>query len=457
MPSANMVLLEKITVGAAGAASVTFNNIPQTGYTDLKIVYSARGLASATDRGMFVQFNGDTTSSYTYKFLRGDGSSAGSGGTTTTFLYWGNFPAASATANTFGNGEFYIPNYTSSNYKSVSSDSVSENNATAGWDTLAAGLWSKTNAITSMLLYPESGNFAQYSTFSLYGLAAVGATPAINPKATGGDIIQTDGTYWYHAFINSGNFVPKANLTADVLVVAGGGGGCGGGGGAGGVLYQASNSLVNSTSYVATIGAGGAGGSAGYPIPAASNGVDSSLIGGAVSKTATGGGGGGGYNSSAATSAGANGGSGGGGGGIGSGLGTTYGGTGVSGQGYAGGTNGGNNNSPYSSGGGGGAGGVGGNAASSTSAGTGGAGTNAYSSWLSAVGLGVSGYIAGGGGGGSYSTGATPGAGGSGGGGAGSSAGNGTNGTPNTGGGGGGGNATQATGGSGLVIVRYAI
>jgi hypothetical protein len=31
--TANYVLLEKITVGAAGAASVTFSGIPQTGYT----------------------------------------------------------------------------------------------------------------------------------------------------------------------------------------------------------------------------------------------------------------------------------------------------------------------------------------------------------------------------------------------------------------------------------------
>jgi 2-dehydro-3-deoxyphosphooctonate aldolase (KDO 8-P synthase) len=30
-------LLETITVGAAGAASVTFNSIPQTGYTDLVV------------------------------------------------------------------------------------------------------------------------------------------------------------------------------------------------------------------------------------------------------------------------------------------------------------------------------------------------------------------------------------------------------------------------------------
>ena len=456
--AANYVLLEKITVGSAGAASVTFNNIPQTGYTDLKIVASARHTGSVAQTYL-MKFNGATTS-YSERSLEGTGSAVSSFSNVTSgaSIYIGTIEGTNYTANTFNNTEIYIPNYASANYKSVSVDNVTENNATAAYSELVAGLWSNTAAITSVnFTVGGSNNFVQYSTFSLYGLAAVGTTPVIAPYASGGDIIQTDGTYWYHAFLGSGAFTPAKTLSCDVLVVAGGGGGCGGGGGAGGVLYQASNSLVNSTSYVATIGAGGAGGSAGYPIPAASNGVDSSLIGGAVSKTATGGGGGGGYNSSAATSVGANGGSGGGGGGIGSGLGTTYGGTGVSGQGYAGGTNGGNNNSPYSSGGGGGAGGVGGNAASSTSAGTGGAGTNAYSSWLSAVGLGVSGYIAGGGGGGFYSAGGTPGS-ASGGGGAGSSGGSGTSGTPNTGGGGGGGNTTpQATGGSGLVIVRYAI
>jgi hypothetical protein len=35
--TANYVLLEKITVGAAGASSVTFSGIPQTGYTDLVV------------------------------------------------------------------------------------------------------------------------------------------------------------------------------------------------------------------------------------------------------------------------------------------------------------------------------------------------------------------------------------------------------------------------------------
>jgi hypothetical protein len=94
---------------------------------------------------------------------------------------------------------------------------------------------------------------------------------------------------------------------------------------------------------------------------------------------------------------------------------------------------------------------------------SGGAGSNAHSSWLSVVGLGVSGYLAGGGGGGGVTGSCTAGAAGSGGGSAGSTGGNASNATVNTGGGAGGGGSTGGvtnsggTGGSGVVIIRYAI
>ena len=440
-------------VCAGGETSVTFNNIPQN-YTDLKIVYSARGLAAATDRGMFVQFNGDTTSSYTYKFLRGDGSSAGSGGTTTTFLYWGNFPAASATANTFGNGEFYIPNYTSSNYKSVSSDSVSENNATAGWDTLVAGLWSKTNAITSMLLYPESGNFAQYSTFTLYGISA-------GARATGGTVTGS-GNYIYHTFLSTGSFIPTEQIrNAEVLCIAGGGGGSAAGGGAGGLVYTPGLSLNAGTQYSCTVGAGGAG-TAGGGTTLGTNGVNSSFT---SSITATGGGGG-------AYAGGniVNGAAGGSGGGGFAGGGTTSSSSGIGGSGTSGqGNNGGNSYvqtaSTSSTGGGGGAGGIGGTATGTNTGGNGGIGSSSYTAWGQATNTGhyVGGtfYYAGGGGGGDYVA-TTSGLPGLGGGGYGSNLNNtGSAGLANTGGGGGGAyNTTYTTGytgGSGLIIVRYPI
>jgi hypothetical protein len=437
-------LLETITVGAAGASSVTFNSIPQTGYTDLVIKASVR--STVAEDGFGPRFNSDSGSNYTYRAVVGQGASASSFSGTSTYLPIGRMSESGYTANTFGNCEFYIPNYVSSNQKSVSVDAVNENNATTARAQLAAGLWSGTAAITTVQFIPGAGAFAQYSTFSLYGVSALGVTPTKAPKATGGSIIQTDGTYWYHAFLSSGTFTPATSLSCDVLVVAGGGGGGrGGGGGAGGLLYSASQSIGVSAQTV-TIGAGGATSTA--TNSKGSNGSNSQF--GSITASVGGGGGGGFSNLSGNFTS--SGGSGGGGGGSDSANDVNAGGAGTSGQGNAGG-NGVAVTTTNAGGGGGGAGAVG-SAAVNGAAGAGGAGTNAYSTWLSTTGLGVSGFIAGGGGGVGATTG---GAGGSGGGGTGTTYATGTavSGTANTGSGASGAITGSASGGSGLVIVRY--
>ena len=443
MPAQNYVLLERVEVGEAAVSSITFNSIPQTGYTDLKIVVSGREV-TGTSLLFTMQINGVATNQSTRE-VRGSGSTATSGTNTIATI---DQNGSGTTASTFGNAEIYIPNYTSANYKSYSIDSVSENNATAAYMRLSAGLWSSTAAITSLSFFPSSGNIAQYSTFSLYGLAAVGTTPTRAPKASGGSIIQTDGTYWYHAFLASGTFTPAVGLSCDVLSVAGGGGGSGNdflgaGGGAGGLLYTTGASFAASA-YTVTVGAGGAGATS---TPTAANKGNNTVI---SSYTATGGGAG----DSNLTYA--NGGSGGGGS-------NTTAGTGTSGQGNNGGIS--FYGASVSAGGGGGGAGAVGTAGISSKGGNGGAGTNTYSSWLTTIGQGgASGYLAGGGGGGTEASGGTIGTGGSGGGGSGGKyytttlA---TAGTVNTGGGGGGGANPSANpgkaGGSGILIIRYAV
>jgi hypothetical protein len=437
---ANYVLLEKIVVGAAGASSVTFSGIPQTGYTDLKVVLSGRNDQSGI-AAVNIAFNG-STANLSYRSIFGDGSSAASySGTNPQIQY---LPGTSQTANTFNNAEIYIPNYAGSTNKSFSVDQVQETNATTAYIVPFSGLWSQTAAITSITFSLATGNFVANSTFYLYGVAKLGTTPAISPYATGGNTIMTDGTYWYHAFLSSGTFTPVKGLSCDVLVVAGGGGGgsnSSGGGGAGGIFYATNQTVA--TAQTVTVGAGGG---------LAANGSNSTF----ASLTAAVGGGRGGQSSTGFA-----GGSGGGGAGY-VGTGTIAGGastqTGTGGTGY--GNAGGNGaDTDGRGGGGGGAGAVGGNS-SGSNAGTGGAGNNTWSSWLNATGTGVSGFIAGGGGGGAVTN---YGAGGSGGGGRGGNRSQiPTNGTANTGGGGGGvsdvGNSGgQGLGGSGLIVVRYAI
>jgi hypothetical protein len=447
---ANYVLLERIELNAS-AASVTFSSIPQSGYTDLKIVLSAKStFAPVSEDDLLMRFN-SSSSGYTLRNIQGNGSSASS----TNFSYsgaysWlGTVPDANAVfANVFGNGEVYIPNYAGSTNKSFSADVVSERNATAASATLTAGLWSNTAAITSITITAANGDLAQFSTFSLYGLAALGTTPVIAPKATGGNI-DNDGTYWYHTFLTTDAFVPATGLSCDVMVVAGGGGG-GAGGGAGGAgaggFRVVSQAVAASTSYAVTIGAGGTTNAGGVPGGSGSN---SSFIGGVASISSTGGGGGG-----TSGGNGANGGSGGG-----AGHAPASGGTGNAGS-YSPseGNNGGGAGAAsgfYAAGGGGGASAAGAAGNSAVGGGNGGAGTNTYSSWATATSTGVSGFYAGGGGGGVFG-GGTLGTGGSGGGGTSAVAG-----TTNTGGGGGGGSLSPTrnpgTGGSGIVIIRYTI
>jgi len=441
MPITNMKAIQTVTVGAGGAASIDFTNIPQT-YTDLHLLVSLRE-ESSTSAVAFIKFN-NSTANRSERYIQGNGSSATSG-TTSVLQFIVCQP--SDTASTFGNASIYIPNYTSSNFKSVSSDSVSENNATSAFSRLVAGLWADTSAINQITITTDTGDVAQYSTATLYGVTSA----AVGAKATGG-IISQDANYFYHTFLASGTFTPTQSITADCLVVAGGGGGGldnGGGGGAGGLLAYTSQSLT-ATGYTITVGGGGASPSTGGQGANGSNSQFGSLT------APTGGGGGGGQ-----SAGGANGRNGGSGGGTGNGTSTTAG-TGTSGQG----NNGGVGNSTAGSfpgGGGGGAGAAGGNAASAT-AGAGGAGSSSYSAWGLATGTGelVSGtyYYAGGGG----AAGSPRGLGGAGGGGSGGVFSGtpllGTSGLANTGGGGGGsaglGSAASVSGGSGIVIVRYA-
>jgi hypothetical protein len=157
-------LIETVTVGSGGAASIAFASIPQT-YKDLILLTSVR--STSTGLGLIVQYNGVTTG-YTAKYLEGTGSATGSG--TISINQAGNSVSSAYTASVFANNSLYIPNYTGSTFKSSSSDAVTENNATINYSDLYANLWSNTAAITSIALTVSVGSFAQYSSASLYGI-----------------------------------------------------------------------------------------------------------------------------------------------------------------------------------------------------------------------------------------------------------------------------------------------
>lgn len=168
MPN-TFIKISTVTVGAGGTSAIEFTSIPQT-FTDLKVVFSLRSDRADTFDYIKQTFNGSSTG-YSGRTLRGDGASVVSTNWSTS---WNEPPMVNgntSTASVFGNGEMYVPNYTSSNNKSVSFDMLNENNATTAYTGLSAGLWSNSAAITSIKMIPYYGtNWQQYSTATLYGI-----------------------------------------------------------------------------------------------------------------------------------------------------------------------------------------------------------------------------------------------------------------------------------------------
>lgn len=161
-------LLGSSTVGSGGATQITFSSIPNT-YTDLVVKLSGRTDRSGTfDDYAVISFNGVTTN-LSSRFLFAVNS--GTIGSSTDTAVYGPMNAANATSSAFGTTEFYIPNYASSLYKSISIDASTESNATDAIRYLVAGLWSSSSAITQIKLNPYYGpNFVQYTTAYLYGI-----------------------------------------------------------------------------------------------------------------------------------------------------------------------------------------------------------------------------------------------------------------------------------------------
>lgn len=161
------------TVGAGGTTSFTFSNIPQT-YTDLCLKISDRGNRS----GVFysntsIKINNDGSLIYDWRWLRDyAGTVAGLSSSNDYDLSWYS-SGTTGTASTFGNTEIYFPNYTSSNYKAITYDSVVEQNSTDCFILLGSYLYRSTNAITSLVVTGSANNYTiqENSTYTLYGIS----------------------------------------------------------------------------------------------------------------------------------------------------------------------------------------------------------------------------------------------------------------------------------------------
>lgn len=163
-----MTLVETIEVGSGGASSLEFTSIPQDG-VDLMLKLSLRNTDSNPDSAQ-VSLNSDTGDNYPQIELLGNGSSASAQGLTLGFIRLA-IPVSTYTADTFGNAELYISNYTSTTNKSMSGESVAENAVQLGRLKIDAFTYNTSSAITSIQVALFGDNYAEHSTASLYTIS----------------------------------------------------------------------------------------------------------------------------------------------------------------------------------------------------------------------------------------------------------------------------------------------
>lgn len=166
-----------ITSVATTSNTITFSSIPQI-YSDLVIKYSvAEGQGGGGyGQGDFqLTLNSDSATNYSEtRFAGGNGTSVyTSRRTSVAYTLFMTYNGNTSTANTFGNGEIYIPNYTSTTAKQlfnfdVTEDSNSSNPNIVDTD---AQLYRGTSAITSITLTDTNGQgLASGTRLYLYGI-----------------------------------------------------------------------------------------------------------------------------------------------------------------------------------------------------------------------------------------------------------------------------------------------
>jgi hypothetical protein len=153
------------TTLSSNASSITFSSIPST-YTDLVLIMNFNQDAGGAPT---IQFNNDTSTSYSETNLVGDGSSASSHRETSVSNYY-CFDYIATSTSVPNTSIIQIMNYSNTTtYKSL----LERANVTTGGTGAIVGLWRNTAAINKIFIGRQTaGNYTSGSQFTLYGIKA---------------------------------------------------------------------------------------------------------------------------------------------------------------------------------------------------------------------------------------------------------------------------------------------
>ena len=151
--------------GTGSSGTITFSSIPGT-YQHLQIRYLGRtNLNAAT----YIRFNSDTGSNYARHYLYGMGTTVYAGGVATqTTIRIGSDGGTDSTQPQVGIIDIHDYASTTKNKTVRTLEGIDKNGS--GDINLNSGLWMSTNAITSISIYTNTGNWDTSSRFALYGI-----------------------------------------------------------------------------------------------------------------------------------------------------------------------------------------------------------------------------------------------------------------------------------------------
>jgi hypothetical protein len=162
-----------VTAGLLGSSTITFSSISSSyKHLQLRGICRSDAIGSGNNLGLYMQFNGDTNSNYNWHelYTNGGGSAYAYGQADTGMNVNPHCPRSGDTANSFAGNVIDILDYTStSKNKTVRTLAGNDTNG-GGWMHLTSGLWRSISAVTSITLFMESSNLAQFSSFALYGI-----------------------------------------------------------------------------------------------------------------------------------------------------------------------------------------------------------------------------------------------------------------------------------------------
>lgn len=158
MPTATYIALANTTLTSA-ASSVTFSSIPAT-YRDLVLVVTY----NSVNEFILAEFNADSGNNYPFVEMWANGTGPANSGTGTVSGAYIGYSAQ----NVQQQGIIHIMDYSATDkHKTCLARSG------AGFSLAAvASRWTNTNAITSVKVKAQLGNFAIGNTFALYGIVS---------------------------------------------------------------------------------------------------------------------------------------------------------------------------------------------------------------------------------------------------------------------------------------------